>query len=72
MPAERIVKKAFKNILEKGKGQSGRPRRRWMDMLKIGVAWKLILTEAKDLHGPRSQWRRRTCTYLKTFTGSEE
>ena len=42
------------------------------DMKKMGVTWKLNLTEAKDLHIPGSQWKRKPCTYLKTSPGSEE
>lgn len=38
----------------------------------MGVTWKLILTEAKDLHRPGSRWKRKPCTYLRTFPGSEE
>jgi hypothetical protein len=28
------------------------------NMKRMGVTWKLILTEAKDLHGPCSQCRK--------------
>ena len=34
MPDERTVKKVFKNILE-GKRSVGKPRKRWLNMLKI-------------------------------------
>jgi hypothetical protein len=33
--------------------------RGWRKMDRNRDAWKLILKEAKVLHGPRSQWRRR-------------
>lgn len=52
------MKEVFKNIAG-GKRSIGKPRKRWMDdvendLQKTGVrdAWKLILKEAKVLHGP--------------------
>jgi hypothetical protein len=61
------VKKIFKNIPE-GKSSFGKPRKRWLDdaendLKQTGVrswrniardidAWKMILEEAKVLHGP--------------------
>jgi len=73
-PEERSVKKVFKNIPE-GRRFVGKPRKRKMDDVEnylkgSGVtgctkiardtnAWKSIVKEAKVLHGPYSQWRRR-------------
>jgi hypothetical protein len=77
MSEERTVKKVFKNTLE-GKSSVGKPRKRWLcdvknDLKKMGVRgwrkiakgrddWKLILKEARALHGPHSQWRKRVLT----------
>jgi hypothetical protein len=73
MPEERTVNKVFKNI-PVGKRSVGKPRKGRLDdvendLKKMGVrgwrkidrdrdAWKLILMEARVLHGPYSQWRR--------------
>jgi hypothetical protein len=67
MPEERTVKNVFKNIPEV-KMSVGKPRNRWLDdvendLKKMSVrgwrkiardrdAWKLIVKEAKVLHGP--------------------
>jgi hypothetical protein len=69
------VKKVFNNIPE-GKRFVGKPRKRYLDDVEnylkgTGVrgctktasdtnAWKSIVKDAKVLHGPYSQWRRRT------------
>jgi hypothetical protein len=67
MPDGRTVKKTFKNIRE-GKRSFGNPRKRWLDdvengLKKTGVrgwikinrdrdSWRLILKDARILHGP--------------------
>jgi len=68
MPEEGNVKKVFKNIPE-GRRSAEKSRKRWLKMirrkweLEAGKKitserddWKLILKEAKVLHGPQSQW----------------
>jgi len=67
MPQERTVKEMFKTVPE-GKRVVGKSRKRWLyDDEKMGVrswrkmyrdreAWKLILKEARVLHGLCIQW----------------
>jgi hypothetical protein len=80
MPEERTGIKVFMDI-PGGKSSVGKPRKMWLDdvendLKKMGVrgwrkiakdrdAWKLILKEARVLHGPYSQWRARIRIILK-------
>jgi hypothetical protein len=54
-------KECQKNILE-GKKVGCKTKKKMVgdieNMNRMGVTWKLILTEAKDLHGSCSQWRK--------------
>ena len=68
MQEERNVKKVFNNTHE-GRRSVGKPRKRWLDdvenelkemrvrgcrkIAKDRDAWKLILKEARVLHGPQ-------------------
>jgi hypothetical protein len=71
-PTERILKNVFKNIQE-GKRSVRKPRKRWLDdvendlkeitfggwrkLARDSDACKLMLMEARLLHGLYSQWK---------------
>jgi hypothetical protein len=83
MPGETTAKNVFKNTQE-GRRSAGKPRKRWLgglendlkkkvleaeEKVKDTDAWKLILKEARVLHGPQSQWRERKSHWEEGLVG---
>jgi hypothetical protein len=80
---ERVLKKVFKNTPE-GKRSVGKPRMRWLHDVensrkKMGVkgwtkiakdrnALKLVLKEARVLHGQQDQWKDRESQHCPSTT----